>query len=157
MASLSSMKAPSRLDPCDASDPRIGHLARIRLPQLQVVPPTVSQSRDGWDLRRPGSIATSYRLQHDCSAPSPALRIDHGHAPVSGEFTLVSRGRRSPSRKLLWQVHRRSDEPFGVAGEPVSYSLYIGPAVTNEASVSAEVKIVDVTNLVETGEITIIN
>ena len=55
------------------------------------------------------------------------------------------------------QIHRRSDESFGINGEPVSYTLYIGPAVTSAASVSAEVKIVDVTNLVETGEITIIN
>lgn len=54
------------------------------------------------------------------------------------------------------KVHRRSDVSFGLTGEPVTYSLYLGPAVSGEPSVDANVRIVDVTQLVETGAVNII-
>jgi hypothetical protein len=55
------------------------------------------------------------------------------------------------------QIHRRTDVSFGLTGEPVTYSLYMGPAVSHEPAVSGNVKIVDVTKLVETGAVTIIS
>jgi hypothetical protein len=51
------------------------------------------------------------------------------------------------------KVHSDPGKPLGYG---VSYSLYLGPAVTEEPAVAGSVKILDVTQLVETGTITII-
>ena len=54
-------------------------------------------------------------------------------------------------------VHRRKDASFELTGEPITYSLYIGPSVSNEPAVGGSAKIVDVTQLVETGAVTVID